>query len=142
MTERWDLVYRYSVACGGSAICYLFGGWSYLLGALLTLVVADYATGLVAAWVKKELNSDIGRRGIAKKVCIFLLVALGHIVDVTLGTAIFQNAVAFFYLSNEFVSILENVGTIGLPIPPALKNAIKILNGKSEVGINEEEEVN
>lgn len=131
--ERWDLVYRYSVACGGSIICYLYGGWSYLLGALLTLVAIDYLTGLGAAWVKKELNSDIGRRGIAKKVCIFLLVAIGHIVDVTLGTSIFQSGVAFFYMSNEVVSILENVGTIGVPIPPVFKDAIKILNGKSEV---------
>jgi len=104
-----------------------------LLGALLTLVAIDYLTGLGAAWVKKELNSDIGRRGIAKKVCIFLLVAIGHIVDVTLGTSIFQSGVAFFYMSNEVVSILENVGTIGVPIPPVFKDAIKILNGKSEV---------
>lgn len=133
--ERWDLFYRYSVACGGSIICYLYGGWSALLGILLAFVVADYLTGLGAAYIKKELSSDIGRRGIIKKVCIFFMVAVGHLIDMALGLQadLVQNAAIFFFIANELISIIENAGVIGIPIPPVLSDAVEILKGKSEV---------
>ena len=133
MVERWDLIYRGGVAFGGAATVYLFGGWSALLGVLLSFVIVDYLTGLGAAWVNGELNSDIGRRGIVKKVCIFLMVGVGHLIDVALQTEIIiMTATVFFYLSIEALSIIENVGRIGLPVPQKLKDAIAVLNGKSE----------
>ena len=111
-----------------------------MLGVLLAFVVADYLTGLAAAWVKGELSSSVGMRGIAKKVCIFVMVAVAHLVDVALGEANFmRDATIFFYLANELISIIENSGRIGIPIPDALQKAVAILKGKSEVRINGED---
>lgn len=132
--ERWDLLYRYGIACGGSFTCYLFGGWSAVLGILLAFVVLDYFTGLIAATIQQKLSSAVGAKGIAKKVCIFLMVAVGHLVDMALGLSgsVIMNFTIFFYLANELLSIIENVGIIGLPIPDPIKNAVILLEGKSK----------
>ena len=132
MEKFWQTL----LAIGASIATYAFGGWSALLGILLAFVVSDYITGVAAAAKKGELSSNIGLWGIAKKVLIFLIVALGHMVDTALGTAsIVQDAVIYFYLSNEIISILENAGEIGVPLPPVLEKAIAILKSKSEVDI-------
>jgi toxin secretion/phage lysis holin len=132
--ERWDLLYRYGIACGGSFACYLYGGWSAVLGILLAFVVLDYLTGLLAAAIKQTLSSAVGAKGIAKKVCIFLMVAVAHLVDLAVGLSgdLIMNATIFFYLANELLSIVENVGIIGLPIPDTIQQAIILLKGKSE----------
>lgn len=137
--ERWDLVYRGAAAFGGTTIVYLYGGWSALLGILLSFVVADYLTGLGAAWVKKELSSSVGARGIIKKMCIFLMAAVGNLIDRALGTELVMNATIFFFIANELISIIENAGVIGIPIPPVLSDAVQVLKGKSEVSTNAEE---
>jgi len=122
------------VAVGGAAASFLFGGWSALLNILLAFVVIDYVTGFLAAGVEKKLNSDVGWRGIAKKVAIFFIVAVGHLVDKALGgeMSVFRDAVIFFYLANELLSITENAGRIGIPVPDKLLNAIEVLKGKGE----------
>lgn len=105
-----------------------------MLTVLLAFVVTDYITGVAAAAKKGELSSNVGLWGIAKKVLILIIVALGHLVDTALGTAsIVMDAVIYFYLSNEIISILENAGEIGVPLPPVLEKAIALLKGKSEV---------
>jgi len=115
----------------GAILGYLFGGWSALLGILLAFVVTDYITGIVAAALEGKLSSQIGFRGIAKKIMIFIIVALGNLIDKALGlNAVLMNAAIFFYLANELISILENAGRIGLPVPGILQKAIGMLKEK------------
>lgn len=121
-------------AVGGSLVTYLFGGWSALLGVLVSFVVADYITGVLAAATEGKLNSEVGLKGIAKKILIFILVAIGHQIDLALGLGgdLVRDAAIYFYLANELLSILENTGRMGLPIPGVLKKAVEVLNGKGE----------
>ncbi|WP_238594750.1 phage holin family protein, partial [Caenibacillus caldisaponilyticus] len=120
------------VAVGGAAASYLFGGWSSLLSILLTFVIIDYISGFAAAAIAGKLNSEVGLVGIAKKVGIFAIVAVAHLVDSVLGDShMLRDGAIFFYLANEALSIIENAGRIGLPIPDRLKNAVEVLkNGK------------
>lgn len=114
----------------GANIGWILGGLDGFLYALVFFVSVDYLTGVMTAIIEKRLSCDIGARGIFKKVIIFALVGIGNIVDVYLiknGSAI-RTAVIFFYLSNEGISILENVGKIGLPIPESLRLILKQLN--------------
>lgn len=116
----------------GGYLGYFLGGVDGFLYALIAFVVIDYLTGFMAAIVEKKLSSEVGFQGISKKVLIFLLVAVGNIIDQNLigsGSAI-RTAVIFFYLSNEGISIIENSSRIGLPIPEQLKNVLEQLKDK------------
>lgn len=118
-------------AAGGAAVSYLFGGWSALLEVLLAFVIADYITGVMASGMEGKLSSVVGMRGIIRKVGIFVIVAVSHLVDTALGDAhLFRDAAIFFYLANELLSIIENAGRIGIPIPPAIKDAVVVLKSK------------
>jgi len=118
------------VAAIGGTIGYFLGGLDGFLYALIAFVVIDYLTGIMVAILERKLSSEIGFRGIFKKVLIFSLVAVAHIIDSQLiqtGSAI-RTAVIFFYLSNEGISILENTAKIGLPIPQKLRTVLDQLN--------------
>lgn len=118
----------------GGALGWFVGGLDGFLYALIAFVVIDYLTGLLAAGVQKKLSSEVGFKGIAKKIAIFLLVGIANIIDVDViqnGTAL-RTAVIFFYLSNEGLSILENAGNIGLPIPEKLKTMLSQLKEKED----------
>lgn len=118
----------------GGALGWFIGGLDGFLYALIAFVVIDYLTGLLAAGVQKKLSSEVGFKGIAKKIAIFLLVGIANIIDVDViqnGTAL-RTAVIFFYLSNEGLSILENSGNIGLPIPEKLKTMLAQLKDKED----------
>lgn len=130
--ENVGRCFKAVVAVLGSLITYLFGGWSSLLGVLLTFVVMDYVTGLIAAKIQKELSSSIGFKGIAKKIMIFGIVAVGHLIDIVLNTDLIMNASIYFYLANELLSLTENAGKMGVPIPDVISNAIQVLNEKGE----------
>ena len=111
----------------GGGIGWLFGSPDSFFYALIAFMFVDYFSGVIAAGVKKELSSDIGYAGIMKKLCIFMIVAVANVVDgniINAGGAI-RNAAIFFYLSNEGISILENVVAIGLPVPEKLKVILK-----------------
>jgi len=127
-------VYKFSMIALGGIVGYLWGGWSALLGILLAFVIIDYITGFIAAGAEGKLSSRVGFKGIAKKILIFVLVAVAHLLDEALGgnNDIFRDAVIFFYLANELLSIIENAGRAGLPIPEVLKNAVEILKGKGD----------
>lgn len=136
--DRWDIVYKTVVTAGGAAASYLFGGWSALLGILVAFVAIDYVTGVMAAAVEGKLSSEVGLKGIAKKVLIFVLVAVANLVDNAVGGGhIVRDATIFFYLANELLSIVENAGRIGLPVPDVVKRAVDVLKGKSEGGKRE-----
>jgi toxin secretion/phage lysis holin len=127
-----DTTIKTLIAVGGAIASFLFGGWSSLLSILLAFVVVDYLTGLTAAAKEGTLRSDVGLWGIAKKVMIFGIVAVAHLVDTILGGShLFRDMAIFFYLSNELLSLIENAGRIGAPIPPGLQRAVEVLKSKS-----------
>ena len=118
----------------GGYLGYILGGLDGFLYALIIFVVIDYITGLMAAIVERKLSSEIGFRGIFKKVLIFTMVAIGHILDSRIigdGGAI-RTAVIFFYLSNEGISIIENAVAIGLPVPQKLKDILAKLHADGD----------
>ena len=118
----------------GAFIGWFVGGADGFIYALITFVMVDYLTGLMVAVLERKLSSEIGFKGIFKKVLIFILVAIAHIIDTYLiqnGSAI-RTAVIFFYLSNEGISIIENSAKIGLPIPEKLKDVLKQLKKGDE----------
>ena len=133
MKEFWNTIQIAFTAVGGW-LGYFLGGCDGLLYTLLAFVILDYLTGVMCAIVDKKLSSEIGFRGIFKKVLIFVLVGVGHLMDVQiLGAAgVLRTAVIFFYLSNEGVSLVENAAHLGLPIPTKLKAVLEQLHDRSE----------
>lgn len=130
---KWEIVHKVGSTVTGAVVGYLFGGWDVLLQILLVFVCIDYVSGLLAAGVEGKLSSKVGFKGIAKKVMIFALVAVAHMIDKVLGEShIFRDSVIFFYLGNELLSILENSGRVGLPVPDQIKSAVQVLKGKGE----------
>ena len=126
-------IYNIIVTAGGAIASYLFGGWSALLGILIGFVAMDYLTGVLAAAIEGGLSSETGLKGIAKKVCIFVVVAAANFVDTALGNNhVFRDAAIIFYVSNELLSIIENVGRAGIPVPEQIKKAVKVLQGKGD----------
>ena len=133
MKEFWNLIQLIFTALGGW-LGYFLGGCDGLLYALLVFVVLDYVTGIMCAINDHKLSSEVGFRGICRKVIIFMLVGIGHILDVSvIGTgSVLRTAIIFFYLSNEGVSLLENAGHLGLPIPEKLKDVLEQLHDRAE----------
>lgn len=131
MRELWQ-IFQVSIVAVGGWIGWLLGGLDGFLYALLMFVVIDYLSGVMAAIVYRNLASQIGYKGIFKKVMIFLMVGIAHMVDSLVigdGSAV-RTAVIFFYIANEGISIIENAGHIGLPVPDKLKQVLAQLNGK------------
>lgn len=116
----------------GGFIGWLLGGFDGFLYALIAFAVIDYITGVMCAISDKSLSSEVGFKGICRKVLIFILVGIGNIIDVyVLGDAgVLRTAVIFFYLSNEGVSLLENSAHLGLPVPDKLKDVLQQLHNK------------
>lgn len=112
-----------------AAITYIFGEWSPMLTLLCVVVITDYITGIAAAVYKKELNSRIGFIGILKKVLIFVVVAFASAFDRFLPVThnAIKAAVCMFYIANEALSVTENIGTLGIPLPKALRDAVEKL---------------
>lgn len=131
--EKFEIIFKTGSAIAGAVFGYLFGEWTVTLKILVAFVIIDYVTGWIASGVEGNLSSKVGFRGILKKLMLFCLVALGHLVDKAIGDgSMIQNAIIFFYLGNEGLSILENAGRTGLPIPQKVKDAIEVLRGKGE----------
>ena len=135
MKEFWNTIQLIFTAVGGW-LGYFLGGCDGLLYALIAFVVIDYITGVMCAIIDKKLSSAVGFKGIFRKVLIFLLVGIANIIDVqVIGTgAVLRTAVIFFYISNEGVSLLENAGYLGLPIPEKIKTVLEQLHDRAENG--------
>ncbi len=117
------------IAAVGGFIGWFVGGFDGFMYSLLAFIIIDYISGVMVAVIDRQLSSEIGFRGIFKKVLIFILVGISNIIDIYLirnGSAI-RTAVIFFYMSNEGISFLENIGKIGLPIPEKLRSILKQL---------------
>ena len=133
MKEFWNTIQMAFAAVGGW-LGYFLGGCDGLLYALIAFVAIDYITGVMCAISDKTLSSEVGFKGICRKVLIFLLVGIGNIIDVqVLGSpGVLRTAVIFFYLSNEGVSLLENAAHLGLPVPDAIKTVLEQLHDRSD----------
>ena len=133
MKEIWNTA-RSLVTILGGTIGWFFGEMDGFFYALLAFVVLDYVTGLMCGISSKTLSSEVGFKGICKKLAIFVMVGIAHILDAeVIGTgSVLRTAILFFYLSNEGISILENCGRLGLPIPQKLKDVLAQLKTKSE----------
>ena len=133
MKEFWNTIQLIFTAIGGW-LGYFLGGCDGLLIALVVFVVVDYITGVMCAVSDKKLSSEVGFKGICRKVLIFLLVGIANILDVqVIGTgSVLRTAVIFFYISNEGVSLLENAAHLGLPVPEKMKAVLEQLHERSE----------
>lgn len=134
MKDKWNVIQAGLGAVGGF-LGWAFGGLDGFLYTLIVFVAIDYITGVICAIVDKKLSSDAGYRGILQKIMIFVVVAVGNIIDVLLlngqGSPL-RTMIIFFYLSNEGLSILEHAARLNIPIPAQLKSVILQLREKEE----------
>lgn len=131
MKKVWNLMQILFSGLGGF-MGYFLGGCDGLIFSLLIFISIDYVTGVMCAIAEKTLSSNVGFKGICRKVLIFLLVGVAHILDlhVVKTGSVLRSAVVFFYLSNEGVSILENAAHLGLPVPKKVKDVLEQLHDK------------
>ena len=118
--------FKVIVAALGTGITWLLGTWDIAIIVLIIFMALDYATGLLRAWINKEVSSDVGLKGIARKAVIFVVLIVAVLLDRLLntGTWVFRTLICYFYIANEGISLLENCAGIGLPIPGKLKDAL------------------
>lgn len=145
MKDTWNRI-QITLTATGAFFGWFLGGMDGFLYVLIAFVVIDYITGVLCAIIDKNLCSKIGAKGIFKKVLIFVLVGMGHLLDTYIlgfsdnqDVSVLRTAVIFFYLSNEGISILENATHIGLPIPEKLKNVLKQLHDRDGNGSSSSE---
>lgn len=135
MMERLDVAFKTGAAILGGLAGLVFGDSIGLLVTLFWMAIIDYGTGIAAGYTEGTLSSKVGFKGIAKKVMIFVMVALAHQVDSALGTKnMFRDATIVFYMANELLSIFENAGRMGVPVPEQLTQAVEVLKGRSKKG--------
>ena len=133
MKDFWNVIQLIFSALGGW-LGYFLGGCDGLLYTLLAFTAMDYITGVMCAVNDKTLSSEVGFRGICRKVLIFMLVGIANILDAdVVGTgSVLRTAVIFFYISNEGVSLLENAANLGLPVPEKIKTVLEQLHDRAE----------
>jgi len=136
----WDRVIK-GLAVAGGAIAGIFGGWSTLMTILAVAMVLDYISGVLVAALGKSLktegghiDSKVGFIGLAKKALIIMIVLLATLLDKALGTnaMVFQTATVCYYIANEGISVVENAGLMGLPVPPVIAKALEQMREKGE----------
>lgn len=140
MKEFWNAI-QFMFAAIGGWLGYFLGGCDGLLYALIAFVTIDYLTGVMCAINDKTLSSEVGFRGICRKVLIFLMVGIANILDVhVIGTgSVLRTAAIFFYISNEGISLLENASHLGLPVPKKVKDVLEQLHDRAEDEEKEED---
>ena len=133
MKEFWNGIQLVFAVIGGW-LGWFLGECDGLMYALIAFVIADYVTGVMCAVSDKRLSSEVGFKGICRKVLIFVLVGMANILDMhVIGTGcVLRTAVLFFYISNEGVSVLENAGHLGLPVQARLLNVLEQLHEDAE----------
>ena len=124
ITIAWGLI--------GGFICKHLGGWDMLLGVIFTLVILDYLTGVLKAIYNSRLSSEVGRKGIIRKVFIFIVIATAYEIQKVIGNTIaLREMVIMFFIANEAISLLENISEY-IPIPEQLKNVLIQLRDEKE----------
>lgn len=131
------------VAVVGTGFTWFFGAWDIALLVLITFMVMDYITGVLRGYINKELSSDVGLRGIARKAVIFIVLIVAVMLDRLLNTGnwVFRTVACYFYIANEGISLLENCAALGLPIPEKVKDALAQLKegNKKDISVNKEQ---
>ncbi|NUJ16153.1 phage holin family protein [Bacillus glycinifermentans] len=133
-----DQFYKGVIAVAGGIVGFLFGGWSVLLTILSVLVIIDYASGLAAAGVNGEMKSKVGYIGITRKVFIFVIVTVAHMIDLLLIESgiemgfLVMTVTIVFYCINELISITENAGKMGVYVPEPIIKAIEVLKQQNK----------
>lgn len=132
-TELLSIWFKTALVGAGGFVGYVWGEWTVLLQVLTAMIVLDYVTGFLASGVEGKLSSKVGFKGIPKKVAIFAYVAVAHFIDMGIGEgSMARDAVIAFYIGNELVSLIENAGRIGLPVPSILQTAVDIFKNKGD----------
>lgn len=117
----------------GTGLVYLWGGFDVAMQCLLIAIALDYVSGIIKAFVLKQLSSTVGFRGILKKVGILVVVALAVLIDrVTGESGAIRTLVIYYFVANEGLSIIENAGKAGLPIPHSIKEALEALKRQGD----------
>jgi len=120
-------IIKIGIAATGGAISTVIGGWDMGIKVLVLFIVLDYITGLLSAYILRKLNSSVGFKGIFKKILLFIPVMLAYALDNLLGSDILRNLAIWFYIANEGLSVLENLGKAGIPFPAQLTEALEQL---------------
>ena len=139
MEKLFDYIKLLIIALG-TGFTWLFGVWDIPLIVLVVFMVLDQLTGVIRGYVNKELSSDVGLKGIARKCVILIVLIVAVMLDRLLNTGswMFRTMVAYFYIANEGISLLENCASLGAPIPEKLKHAlIQLKEGKKKEPVNE-----
>ena len=133
--------FKIIIAALGTGITWLFGTWDTALIVLVSFMALDYLTGVLRAIVNKEVSSDTGLKGIARKTVIFIVLIVAVLLDRLLntGTWVFRTLICYFYIANEGISLLENCAGLGLPIPDKLKDALVQLKDGEKKDLNKKE---
>lgn len=131
--NKYDVL-KYTITLTTSLVGYMFGKFDGLMYSLLTLIVLDYATGVLCAILEKRLSSEVGFKGILKKVLTLVVVSISYTIDLHLlsNSGVLRSSVIGFYLVNECISILENISKVGVPLPKKLKDVLKQLKSKGD----------
>ena len=129
-----DNVFKNIMAGVCTVLSFLFGDMEGLMVALIALIILDYISGVIAAAVEKRLSSEVGAKGIAKKIFMLLIVALANIVDTSvIGDGhVLKTVTVVFYICNECISLIENAGRIGVPVPKKLLDVLEQLRDKDK----------
>ena len=129
-----DNVFKNIMAAVCTLISFLFGDMEGMLIALIALIILDYISGVIAAAVEKRLSSEVGAKGIAKKIFMLLIVALANIVDINVvgDGHVLKTVTVVFYICNECISLIENAGRIGVPVPKKLLDVLEQLRDKEK----------
>ena len=129
-----DNIFKNILAWVCTILSFLFGDMEGLMVALIALIILDYISGVIAAAVEKRLSSEVGAKGIAKKIFMLLIVALANIVDTSvIGDGhVLKTVTVVFYICNECISLIENAGRIGVPVPKKLLDVLEQLRNKDE----------
>lgn len=139
MEKLFDYIKLLIIALG-TGFTWLFGVWDIPLIVLVVFMVLDQLTGVIRGYVNKDLSSDVGLKGIARKCVILIVLIVAVMLDRLLNTGswMFRTMVAYFYIANEGISLLENCASLGAPIPEKLKHAlIQLKEGKKKEPVNE-----
>ena len=123
---------KFTVALALGTITTLLGGWDMMMKVLVLFVVLDYASGLIAAFMEKGLNSKVGFNGICKKILLFIPIMVAYALDMVLNTGVLRSLAIWFYIANEGLSILENLGKAGIRVPKPLMDALEQLREKGD----------
>ena len=129
-----DNVFKNILAGVCTVLSFLFGDMEGLMVALIALILLDYISGVIAAAVEKRLSSEVGAKGIAKKIFMLLIVALANIVDINVvgDGHVLKTVTVVFYICNECISLIENAGRIGVPVPKKLLDVLEQLRDKDK----------